>query len=143
MLPTDDEIFAGDSSSSPDLPYELRSNPSDEALIAAIRSVKAEIDPVVDHFRRRRPSRNAAERLEEQMDELFKLIDQTYLPQAEQGRRVNLERIRRSLLRGVIATSLINDAERSVPELEEIYEHLSSLRGALRDFVAAYDAEGG
>lgn len=137
MLSADDEISTGDSSEPPDVPPP---DPARKFLISELTAVKNDVDYFVDGFFHKRPSKDAAERLVSRMHELFKIIDEIYLPQAGQGGRIILERVRQAVRNAAIATSLLIEREPSIIELSDIHEYLLNLRQALTDILRSYDS---
>jgi len=140
VLPTDDQIPPGTASGIPAHRPRVPSAPIDEFLRSKLASVKDDIDSSLNNFFSKPPSGRAAKRLVDKMDELFKIIDEFYLPRVDQGRRITLERVRTALRLAAIGTGRLIGRRPSIHETAEIHEELLNLRRVLADVLGAYES---
>lgn len=139
LLAADDHMAATTSPGARPGPAEIPADPGLGSLMATFDEVRSAVKPVYDRFLHERPSRHAADQLIGRLDDLFKLLDRTYLPQMEGGRRVNLERVRKAVRLGALGLSSLIDSAPSHSELSAIHEELSGLLRVLDDILPSDD----
>jgi hypothetical protein len=138
VLPTGDQIPPGGASGIPASRPRIPSAPIDEFLRLKLTSVRDDIDSSIKDFFFSPPSDRTAKRLVAKMGDLFKIIDEDYLPQATKGRRVTLERLRTALRLAAIGTGRLIGQRPSILEAAEIHEDLLNLRRILTDILEVY-----
>jgi hypothetical protein len=138
VLPTGDQIPPGTASGIPAHRPRTPSAPIDEFLRSKLASVRDDIDSSLKNFFSSPPSGRTAKRLVEKMGDLFKIIDEDYLPQASQGRRATLERVRTALRIAAIGTGRLIGQRPSIHETAEIHEDLLNLRRVITDVLEVY-----
>jgi hypothetical protein len=143
LLAADDHMATTASFGVPPGPVGIPADPGLEILMTAFYEVRLAVKPVFDRFLRERPSSNAADLLVVRLDDLFQLLDRTYLPQMEGGQRVNLERVRKAVRFGALGLSSLTDSAPSHDELDTIHEELSGLLRVLNDILPINDSRGG
>lgn len=124
-------------------PAGIPADPGLGNLMAKLDAVRSALEPLVDGFLRQRPSAHAADLLFGRLEDLFKQLDRTYLPQIEGGQRVNLERVRNAVRLGAIALSRLIDSTPPDDELSVIHEEISRLLRVLDDILPIVDSRGG
>lgn len=142
MLPTDDQTPPETSSGIPAYRPRVPSAPIDELLKSKLASVKDDVDSNLKSFFTKPPSGAAAKRLVEKMTALFNMIDEIYLPQADQGRRTTLKRVRKALRLAAIGTGRLIAQKPSIKETAAIHEELLKLGQELADVLRAYKSPG-
>jgi hypothetical protein len=135
LLAADDDMVATASSGARPGPAGIPSDPGLGILMAKFDEVRSAVRPVFDRFLHERPSRNAADLLTDRLEDLFKLLDRTYLPQMEGGQRVNLDRVRNAVRLGALGLSSLISSAPSHDELGTIHEELSRLLRVLDDIL--------
>ena len=135
LLAADDHTAATTSSDTRPGPAGIPADPGLGILMTTFDEVRSAVKPVFDRFLHERPSRRAADLLVGRLDDLFKLLDRTYLPQMEGGQRVNLERIRKAARHGALGLSSLIESAPSHNELSTIHEELSGLLRVLDDIL--------
>jgi hypothetical protein len=139
LLAADEHIVLTASSGARPGPAGIPADPSLGILMARLDEVRSAVRPVFDRFLHERPSRHAADLLTGRLEDLFKLLDRTYLPQMEGGQRVNLERVRKAVRLGALGLSSLTASPPSHDELGTIHEELSRLLRVLDDILPSDD----
>ncbi len=143
LLAAGDHMATTASSGVPPGPVGIPADPGLEILMTTFDEVRSAVKPVFDRFLRERPSSNAADLLVVRLDDLFQLLDRTYLPQMEGGQRVNLERVRKAVRLSAFGLSNLTDSATSHGELDTIHEELSGLLRVLNDILPINDSRNG
>jgi hypothetical protein len=138
MLPDDGEGPYFDDSEPRGNVWPISADLYREALDNDLRALKENLDGIVDNFLVVRPPETVARVFSSNLNDIFKKLNTVYIPAvtpAMQGRRQNLERLKRLVQLAAIAASKIPKAEADISTLADIHQHLVNLQIEVNIFL--------